>query len=684
MSAELRNIRLPQATAEVHVSTALRNSRLCTSAGNARSVAGRLAVLSLAAVSLPGWADVCRVTTTGDSFNDGSSWAVPTNLTQALFAVNVCSEIWVAKGVYKPGASVNSIFAVQPGVAVFGGFAGTETARTQRDPVANLTVLSGDVDNNDTTDANGIDVDISHIVGINSYHVVVMNGIGATPMDANTVLDGFTITGGAANGGTIDTGGGGGVYCIGNGAGMQCSPTLGNLTFSGNTASIGGAIYDAGYSGGTSSPTLVNVSFNGNHAAEGGAIYNNGEAGTSSPTFVNVTFSGNAADVDGGAIFNDGSSNGTSSPSLTNVTFSGNSTGYRGGALSMDPSSGGISSPTLVNVTFNGNRAGELGGAIGFTVASASNTLTLHNVILWGDQTPLGKGSPEVYLDSASATIDHSIVQGSGGSAAWNPGFGTDGGGNLDADPLLGSLAYHHGTTQTLLPAAGSPAIDAGDDAGCPATDQRGITRPQGAHCDIGAVETFPVGLITHKGFEGCWPKAMTKPVFLGQIQSDIEGNVACMSPIFFSPTIYACNTAACPGGVTGCPLTTHADAFAVSGAFSDGNFSATGTVSDVIVPVTLGGSYSCTFTASGIATSYTPSYVFTDDGNFGDYAALLNRFDLTLTINSFSSADSNCQLYASVAGPIFANDAQATVASSLRQNLQGTTIGQSVCPLSP
>jgi hypothetical protein len=54
----------------------------------------------------------------------------------------------------------------------------------------------------------------------------------------------------------------------------------------------------------------------------------------------------------------------------------------------------------------------------------------------------------------------------------------------FDTDPVLEPLA---GGTHAL--AAGSPAIDAGDDAQCPATDQRSVVRPQGAHCDIGAVE---------------------------------------------------------------------------------------------------------------------------------------------------------------------------------------------------
>src|SRR5581483_5022479 len=61
--------------------------------------------------------------------------------------------------------------------------------------------------------------------------------------------------------------------------------------------------------------------------------------------------------------------------------------------------------------------------------------------------------------------------------------------GVVSGDPHLGPLQDNGGPTPTMLPAAGSPAVDAGDDALCPATDQRGVTRPQGAHCDIGAVE---------------------------------------------------------------------------------------------------------------------------------------------------------------------------------------------------
>ncbi len=54
---------------------------------------------------------------------------------------------------------------------------------------------------------------------------------------------------------------------------------------------------------------------------------------------------------------------------------------------------------------------------------------------------------------------------------------------------MLGALADNGGPTLTHALLPGSPALDAGNDAACSATDQRGVSRPQGAHCDIGAYE---------------------------------------------------------------------------------------------------------------------------------------------------------------------------------------------------
>jgi hypothetical protein len=59
----------------------------------------------------------------------------------------------------------------------------------------------------------------------------------------------------------------------------------------------------------------------------------------------------------------------------------------------------------------------------------------------------------------------------------------------INAGAGVGPLANNGGATPTHALLPGSPAINAGDDAQCPATDQRGVSRPQGAHCDIGAFE---------------------------------------------------------------------------------------------------------------------------------------------------------------------------------------------------
>ncbi len=258
-------------------------------------------------------------------------------------------------------------FDIPPGVAVYGGFAGTEASLAQRDPAANPTILSGDIDGDDTdTDGNSIDEAATDIQGANSYHVVTMDGTGGTPITATSVLDGFSITGGHANGAYPDDSGGG-LSCYGSGAGSKCSPSFTNATFTGNTA-----------------------------VSSGGAIFNDGASGTSNPSFTNV--------------------------------------------------------------------------------------------ILWGDTA--GASDPEIYNSSAAPTIDHSVVEGGCASI-----FGAIcGGGNLDTDPVLGPLQDNGGPTETIALDAGSSAIDAADDGACPATDQRGVSRPQGAHCDSGAYELDTTG----------------------------------------------------------------------------------------------------------------------------------------------------------------------------------------------
>jgi len=597
---------------------------------------------ALLACSLPAWADTCRVTTAGTQFGVGT-WADPVSLTQALAASNVCTEIWVAKGVYKPtsGANRDISFNVQNSVEMYGGFAGDETLRSQRNAAANLTVLSGDIDNNDVIDAHGVVLDATGIVGSNSIHVIYLDGRSAGPIDASTVIDGFAITAGRADGDNLASYGGG-LYCDGF---LDCSPRLANLWFSGNTAGSGAAVILDGH---------------------GDAIH---DIGPNSTSLESITFSGNRTTGQGGAV-TVLAAYGNANPSFKNVTFRGNLSEGTGGAIAIDGFSGQATA-TLTNATFNDNRAIS-GGAI----FAGNANLTLSNVILWGDRVPLGNTGPEMQVNATNTTVDHSIVQGGCPNGVSCTSL-------LTTDPLLDTLAYHLGPTMTMPPAAGSPAIDGGDDTTCPATDQRDISRPQGAHCDIGAVETFVVDLIGHKGGEACWSHALTKPAFLDLVRAQIDGEASCVPPTI-TASYTVCNSAACAGGVFGCPVTTRSGTFTdVSGG---GALAATGSIDNTVIPVHVISpiTYDCQYTANNITLNYVPEYVFTDDGNFGDYSALLNRFAITPSGYTISSADFNCQNFAGTVTPAIVAAAQTALVASIGQRLRDTTLRQSVCPAPP
>jgi len=239
-----------------------------------------------------------------------NSWANACTLQYALSQA-VSGEIWVKAGVHYPDTTGLSdprtaTFTLKNGVAIYGGFAGTETGRDQRDWQTNKTILSGDIDQNDTDhNGNGIiePANGDAIVGNNAYHVVTGNGT-----DSTAVLDGFIITAGQANSGSFSNNCGGGMY---NSSG---SPTLRNIIFSGNSASYyGGGMYNV-----SSSPTLMNVTFSGNSVSSngsGGGMYN---YASSDPTLSNVTFSGNSA-ATGGGMYNE-SSNPILSMSLSAAT----------------------------------------------------------------------------------------------------------------------------------------------------------------------------------------------------------------------------------------------------------------------------------------------------------------------------------------------------------------------------
>ena len=417
----------------------------------------------------------------GNDAAAGTSWGTAfASLQQALSVATPGSQIWVAAGTYKPTTtSDRSIsFQLKSGVAVFGGFAGTETSLSGRNVQTNVTILSGDIDG-DGTLAN------------NSYHVVVGNTF------ATAVLDGFTITGGNADGGQE----GGGIYC------SSGYPMLSNLIVTGNYSSDqGGGMYSI-FGG----PTLQNVTFTANSSANrGGGFF----AERGSPIFIDCSFTHNLS-LQGGAISSgDGTYPNTSSIRLTHTVFKNNSATNFGGGVDMQygsaafsnvlffqdtANSGGAVSVTsgssiFSNVTFNGNAAtgtyapsGNGGGAIYLWLSTA----VLKNVILWGNSgSPLYNGEVLSSMNS-TVTLFNSLVQDSTSSRGGygildhNGGVDVDSGGNVFTNPLFVSAG-----TGDLRLSAGSPAIDAGIKTVVAATaDLNGSPRIVGSAVDMGAYE---------------------------------------------------------------------------------------------------------------------------------------------------------------------------------------------------
>ncbi len=471
----------------------------------------------------------------------GLSWTdAYMRLQDALDAAGPGDEIWVAEGVYTPTnvADRSATFQLKDGVALYGGFAATETVRTQRNWEIHVTVLSGDLDGNDVTDAHGVVTATANITGTNAYHVVTSGGVTGT-----AVLDGFSVTAGD----TKDLFG----YCQ-DGGGMvndDGSPTLANLTFSGNFAGDGGGMYNNGgspaltnvvfsansadWGGGmynsVSSPTLTSVAFSGNSANWGGGMHNyesspaltdvvfsansaddgGGMANfRANPTLMNITFSGNTASNSGGGMHNH-----ESNLALTRVTFSGNIAGFGGGMLNSigtltltnvtfsdnmaSDSGGGMANCsgilTLTNVTFSDNTAGEDGGGM----VNYDGNLTSMNVTFSGNSANYGGG---IVNYSDNLIVRNTLfVKGAVGANCAGAAFATGSTHNLADDGScgssttrsatinLGALGDYGGDTQTVPLLPGSAAIDAGAPAYCPATDQRGAGRV--GTCDIGAFE---------------------------------------------------------------------------------------------------------------------------------------------------------------------------------------------------
>ncbi len=323
---------------------------------------------------------------------DGASWATAFRFLQdGLAAAEVGDQIWVAAGGYRPdrdeagnvvAGDRTASFVLLNSVAVYGGLAGDEDPETfdlaTRDLVANETVLSGDLADDD--DAGGM--------GENSYHVVRAGGV-----QASGLLDGVTITAGNADGTQLDQFGGGMLNWGATGV------VLMRCTFRENQAVYGAGMYNFGLA----SPAVVECRFESNLAtAEGGGMYNGSQ---SSPQVVRCRFTQNWADSRGGAVASWNQSN----AQFVECTFVNNGTSLRGGALMNNGASpsvaacrfeensasvgGAISNEdnatTVVSCAFDLNVASQTGGAIS---CASGCELTLADVRLTGNRAARGGG----------------------------------------------------------------------------------------------------------------------------------------------------------------------------------------------------------------------------------------------------------------------------------------------------
>ena len=274
--------------------------------------------------------------------NDGSSWTNAfTNLNDALEAATQGDEIWVKMGTHTN--SGNSAFILNNGIALYGGFVGTESNIDERDWENNPTILSGDVLQDDVVDSlflNKTD---------NNLHVLFAN----TDVDNTTIVDGFIIENGFAAEASAQSNNtqGGGLFSFG-------SPLVRNCTFRQNIAIMGGGVATlSDFSDGT---VFENVVFENNEATEnGGAIMLNGFDVSS--TFIECTFTQNNAQNTGGAI-----AAFFVSPSFLDCSFTHNTSANNGGALWATAATFSPLTVVLNNSTFNENSSPLNGGALYF------------------------------------------------------------------------------------------------------------------------------------------------------------------------------------------------------------------------------------------------------------------------------------------------------------------------------
>ncbi|WP_341228626.1 3-coathanger stack domain-containing protein [uncultured Arcticibacterium sp.] len=396
---------------------------------------------------------------TASGAGDGSSWANASADLQAMINASASGdEVWVAAGVYKPLAdgsgntsptdSRNKLFYMRDGVKLYGGYSG---AGTTRDFSTYKTILSGDIDNDDTnTDGNFINESVSDIQGANAYHVLVFPSTGET-----TEVDGFIITGGkntGNSGSTSTTTSAGGNFNSFRGAALYftgAAPQIRNCVISGNSGYSGVLYQNNQNTSGGWTTKLENLIWVGNYANSGVLYLHRGPTEITSNVFASNSASSSVIYI---------SSN---MPNANSITYD--------------------------HISLFNNTPGQYS----YLFLLQGGTVQIKNSTVWKE---VPANNAVIYSSAHSLTVSNSSIQGSGGSSDWNGGFGTDGGNNLDLAPqfsnagnIAGADAKYFTSDDGLIPGSCSPLLN--NAAAGLIKDIANQSRPNEGQNDIGAYE---------------------------------------------------------------------------------------------------------------------------------------------------------------------------------------------------